>query len=503
MSLINISHLTFGYEGSFDLVFEDVSFQIDTDWKLGMTGRNGKGKTTLMQLLMGKYPHQGTISASVEFAYFPCLRPDPMALAYQVAEEITPDYEWWRLIRELNLLEVEEERLYQPFDTLSGGEQTKIMLASLFLREGRFLLIDEPTNHLDQHGRKMVARYLNRKRGFLLVSHDQWLLDECTDHTVALTRTSIQIQKGNFSSWWENKQRQDQFEQAENAKLHREIRHMDEAAKKTADWSTQVEATKNNSQRVGGLKPDKGHVGHMAAKMMKRSKSAQQRRQRALDEKKELLKDLEVNRDLKLTPLVYRRQRLIWAENLCMFYGSRQICQPIRFSLEPGECMAIQGVNGSGKSSLLSLLWGEPTEGLHFTGTLQTGSQMKISRVMQDTSWLAGNLSDFARNQGIDESRFKTILRYLDVSRSQFEKPMEEFSQGQKKKVLLASSLCQEAHLYIWDEPLNFVDIFSRMQLAQLLRTADVTMILVEHDQAFLESLNTRTLEIRKPCEGA
>lgn len=278
---------------------------------------------------------------------------------------------------------------------------------------------------------------------------------------------------------------------------------MDEAAKKTADWSTQVEATKNNSQRVGGLKPDKGHVGHMAAKMMKRSKSAQQRRQRALDEKKELLKDLEVNRDLKLTPLVYRRQRLIWAENLCMFYGSRQICQPIRFSLEPGECMAIQGVNGSGKSSLLSLLWGEPTEGLHFTGTLQTGSQMKISRVMQDTSWLAGNLSDFARNQGIDESRFKTILRYLDVSRSQFEKPMEEFSQGQKKKVLLASSLCQEAHLYIWDEPLNFVDIFSRMQLAQLLRTADVTMILVEHDQAFLESLNTRTLEIRKPCEGA
>ena len=176
MSLIQVSNLTFAYEGSYDPIFENVSFQIDTNWRLGFTGRNGRGKTTFLNLLLGRFPYQGNISTSVSFSYFPYEVPDKTHLAINVVEDIYPDYQYWQLAREINLLQLEEEALYRPFGTLSNGEQTKLMLAVLFLKENNFLLIDEPTNHLDIQGRELVSRYLKSKKGFILVSHDRAFL---------------------------------------------------------------------------------------------------------------------------------------------------------------------------------------------------------------------------------------------------------------------------------------------------------------------------------------
>ena len=104
-------------------------------------------------------------------------------------------------MRELSYLDLEDDVLWRPFDTLSNGEQTKVLLAALFLNEGHFLLIDEPTNHLDMKAREQVAAYLKKKKGFILVSHDRWFLDHCVDHILSLNRTNIEVQSGNFSSW--------------------------------------------------------------------------------------------------------------------------------------------------------------------------------------------------------------------------------------------------------------------------------------------------------------
>ena len=109
---------------------------------------------------------------------------------------------------------------------------------------------------------------------------------------------------------------------------------------------------------------------------------------------------------------------------------------------------------------------------------------------------LSGSLRDYILQNGIDETQFKTILRKLNFSREQFEKPMEDFSAGQQKKVLLACSLCTRAHLYLWDEPLNYIDVLSRMQIERLIAQFRPTMILVEHDQTFLEHLNARVLRL-------
>ena len=146
MSIIQINNLSFTYEGSFDPVFEQVSFQIDTDWKLGFIGRNGKGKTTFLKLLMGRYEYTGSITSSVEFEYFPFPVEDHSRMTLEILEEINPVMEQWELIRELNLLDTDAEILYRPFSSLSFGEQTKALLAALFLKEHAFLLIDEPTN---------------------------------------------------------------------------------------------------------------------------------------------------------------------------------------------------------------------------------------------------------------------------------------------------------------------------------------------------------------------
>ena len=211
MSIIKVSDLTFCYEGSYDNIFKNVSFQLDTDWRLGLTGRNGRGKTTLLRLLEGRYPYQGTIHASVGFDYFPYAVEDPSLCPMELLERVCPDVASWRFLRELAPLEVSEDALYRPFSTLSGGEQSKLLLAMLFSRENRFLLIDEPTNHLDQMGRALVSRYLRGKKGFLLVSHDRAFLDGCVDHILSINRSSIELRKGNFSSLYENKRRQDAF----------------------------------------------------------------------------------------------------------------------------------------------------------------------------------------------------------------------------------------------------------------------------------------------------
>jgi lincosamide and streptogramin A transport system ATP-binding/permease protein len=485
-------HLTFGYDGSYDNIFENVSFQIDTDWKLGFTGRNGRGKTTFLNLLLGKYEYSGTISTSVNFEYFPFKVKNPEDNTIEIIENIYPDYVLWQVMRELSLLQVSEDVLYRPFHTLSNGEQTKVLLATLFLKENSFLLIDEPTNHLDMNARKLVSDYLRSKRGYILVSHDRAFLDNCVDHILSVNKTNIEIQKGNFSSWWENKAMQDNFELAENEKLQRDIERLSSAAKQTSDWSDKVEKTKNGT-RNSGSKVDKGYVGHKAAKMMKRSKAIESRQQSAIDDKSKLLHNIESSERLKISQVDFHADRLVEMHNVSIFYGKKIACENVSFTIEQGDRVALYGRNGSGKSSLIKLICGE---NITYTGTFRKASQLKISYVSQDTSHLRGNLTDYARDNDIDQSIFKANLRKLDFTRVQFEKDMSDFSGGQKKKVLIARSLCEKAHLHIWDEPLNFIDVISRMQIEELLLEFSPTILFVEHDSEFCKNIATKIFEL-------
>lgn len=501
MSLIQINNLSFTYEGSFDPVFENVTFQIDTDWRLGLIGRNGKGKTTFLKLLMHEYEYSGSITASVEFEYFPFSVENPSLMTYEILENVNPVMEQWELIRELNLMDTDPEILYRPFRTLSFGEQTKSLLATLFLKEHAFLLIDEPTNHLDILAREKVADYLSRKKRFILVSHDRDFIDRCTDHVLVLNRQSIEVRKGNFSSWYADKSARDDLERRQNESLKKDIHKLKEAARQAARWSDKVEGSKIGT-RVAGLKPDRGHIGHQAAKMMKRAKSLEHRKENAVREKEGLLKDVESPDSLKINVLDHHSRRLVSLQDITIDYrsgtaGNCERTSPLltHFDLEvlKGERIALTGKNGCGKSSLIKLILGKD---IPHTGEVHLAGGLKISYISQDTSRLNGTLSSFAEKRGLDDSLFRTVLRKLGLERVQFEKRIEEYSEGQKKKVLLASSLCEPAHLFLWDEPLNFIDIFSRIQLEELLLASRPTMLFVEHDRAFREKVATRVIDI-------
>ncbi|MDR1631180.1 MAG: ABC-F type ribosomal protection protein [Oscillospiraceae bacterium] len=493
MSLITVKNLTFAYDGSYDNIFENVSFQIDTDWRLGFVGRNGRGKTTFLNLLFGKYEYKGSITASVDFSYFPYAVKDPEMLTLHAAEAIDPHFAQWELERELSLLQVDTQALFRPFCTLSKGEQTKVLLALLFLKENRFLLIDEPTNHLDAQAREVVARYLQSKQGFILVSHDRSFLDACVDHILSINKANIEVQKGSFSSWFHNKELQDNFELEKNAKLKKEIARLEQSTREKAAWSDSAERKKI------GIDPNKvdNKMGFMpkqaakAKKMMSRAKAIEGHQQAAIAEKSKLLKNLEQADNLKLFPIPHHAQTLLELRDVGIRYGEKQVCEHVSLTLRQGRRIAVNGRNGAGKSSILKLVLGED---IPHTGSVHLTSNLKISYVSQDTSHLRGSLSGFITAHGLDETVFKTNLRKLDFERVQFDKPIEAYSEGQKKKLLLAKSLCEQAHLYIWDEPLNFIDVYSRMQIEELLQTHAPTMLFVEHDKYFAERLATAQL---------
>jgi lincosamide and streptogramin A transport system ATP-binding/permease protein len=227
--------------------------------------------------------------------------------------------------------------------------------------------------------------------------------------------------------------------------------------------------------------------------MMKRSKGIEARQQAAIDQKSKLLKNIESPEKLKISQMVCQARRLAELKNVGLFYGETTVCTGVSFTIEHGDRIALCGKNGSGKSSLMKLIWGE---NITYTGIFQKASGLKISFVSQDTSQLQGDLSDYAAGHNLDESLFKTILRKLDFSRKQFEKEMEDFSDGQRKKVILARSLCEKVHVHIWDEPLNYIDVISRLQIEELLLEYAPTIVFVEHDSEFCRNVATKVIEL-------
>ncbi len=553
MSQISVSNLTFCYEGNFDNIFENVSFLIDTDWKLGFIGRNGKGKTTFLNLLMGKlYEYQGHISASAVFDYFPYQITEGQMeqCSAELMEQLKPGCELWRVICELEKLHLEAEALYRPFRTLSHGERTKVMLAILFCGENDFLLIDEPTNHLDQGSRDIVKEYLGQKKGFILVSHDRDLLDACIDHVLVLNRCTIEVQSGNFSSWWENKNRMDAFHEAENEKHRKEIRRLNKTAERTREWADKNEQTKIGFDPIrehDRCLSTRSYIGAKTKKMQSRRTQMERRIADETEQKEGLLRDIERPAELKIMPMQHHKQVLISARDYGIAYrtqnrdgipegnGAREtelriaeseaadshiVFSNINFELRQGERVFLHGENGCGKSSLIKAVLardverkmtaqngGTPNandlysamglpENMWESGTLTTAPGLIISYINQDTFHLRGNLKEYSRQNNFDESLFLAILRQLDLERVQFAKNIEDYSEGQKKKVLIAASLLRPAHLYIWDEPLNYIDVFSRMQIESLILKYQPTMLVVEHDVRFREKIATRVVEM-------
>ena len=354
------------------------------------------------------------------------------------------------------------------------------------------MLLDEPTNHLDEDTKDKILKYLKSKKGFILASHDRWLLDNTIDHTLTLENKTCKIQKGNYSVWEENFNLKLEYEKSQNELLGKEIERLESTKEKTLRWADDAENAKSKKVNQNQAVLDRGYFGGKAAKAMKRAKIIENRIDYKIEEKKQLLNGYEKEEEIKLFPITANENKtIINYRDLSAYYGKNQVFKDMNLEVKGGDRVALMGANGSGKSTLLKILLGE---NITYDGEIYKKSNLKISYVSQEISNLKGNLFDYARENQLNLTLLLTLLKKLGLKRGIFENNLENLSDGQKKKVLLASSLITSADLYIWDEPFNFIDIFTRIRIENLILKYKPTMIFVEHDKFMIEKLSTKII---------
>jgi len=520
---IQLLDMDFYYGEYFNPIFESVNLNLDITWKLGLIGRNGRGKTTLLNLIKGNIePTRGKVVVPIQTEMFPYAH-DTSGTCLEVIRRCIAPYDKWEekmhmmeehmtescmdaygdileaytdadgfiinelIEKEMNLMGLRLDLLELPFLALSGGEKTKVQIIALFLKKNRFLLLDEPTNHLDLEGRDTLSNYLNHKSGFIVVSHDRLFVDSIVDHILSINKSNIYIEKGGYSSWQINKDRQDYYEYKTSEKLKREIKNLEEATKRTRTWSDNKESEKK------GCDGDKGYIGAKAKKMMKRAIVFEKRMNQNLEEKKMLLKNMETPRDIILKQEDIDIETLLEVKNVTLGYNNHTVIEDISFRINKGNRIWVKGINGSGKTTLLKAILGELNL---MSGNIDIADGVKLVYSSQVPRWQSGYLLDRMKEEGIPRHWFQMVLNYLDIDDSYYTRPIESFSEGEKKKIDIARSLMGSEHILVWDEPLNYVDITIRTQIEKAILKYQPTMIFVEHDAYFGERITTDIIEL-------
>lgn len=498
MTAIQITHLSYTYPSQAEAIFTDLSLDLDSSWKLALVGRNGRGKTTFLRLLAGQLGTQRAVKSPLTFTYYPRFLPKDEPAYFSLMDEAA--FELWRLEKEMNRLNLSPDLLYQPFGQLSGGEQSKLLLALAFSQDGVFPLLDEPTNHLDGASRQEVADYLKKsKSGYIVVSHDRTFLAEVSDHVLALENGEIHLYRDDFAGYQATKDQRDQTNLDRDKQLRREIKSLEKSQKQLAANDQKAESSLHAK---GKTKPDrkaelldKGFLSKRAAKVMKRAKNVARRQEKEEAAKQGLLSNIEEAPPLDLNFKADYHQTLFTGRDLSLEIAGRTLFQGLNLAIASRGIVALTGPNGSGKSSFLAWLLGNKDFTCQGDWDLQTG--IKISYLPQDLSSYHGYLPAFAKEHDLDYEHFLNQLKKLGLEREAFKQKIEEMSQGQKKRVALAKSLTEEASLYLWDEPANYLDLFNQDQLIKLLAKEQPAMLLVDHDQAFIEAVAKERVNLR------
>lgn len=474
MGTIQIKNVTFKYSDMVENLFDSLDLKIDASWKLGLIGRNGRGKTTLLKMLLGKLTYQGEITSDLKFYYYPQPIVDKNLPTRVVIQKLTDlaEYDFWKIEVELEKLQVDVAVLDQQFSTLSPGEQTKVLLAVMFIDETGFQLLDEPTNHLDIEGRQVVADYLKHKKGFIVISHDKTFLNRIIDHVISINRQDVTVYKGNFDTWQTAMDQQNNLEIGQKKQLKTDIKRLHQVAVARENW-----AKKSDTQN-----PDS-----TGKKMMKKSKVIAKRVDKKIVEKQGLLKNIEVEAPLVLNyqPMMHK-PTVLEVDDLSLKHAPIQTPE-VSFKVPVNQVVALVGANGMGKTTILKQLLGIK-QPFQQSGKIYLAQGVKISYLPQENE-LQGTIKQLAVDKKVLPETIYSNLRKLGFERNLFEQPVEKMSQGQRQKVALAVSLAQEANLYLWDEPLNYLDVITRQQIIEVINKQHPTMLLIDHDEDLIDSV--------------
>lgn len=470
-SILTVEHLykSFGTK----TVFQGLSFGINVGQKVALIGRNGEGKSTLLNMLFDEKERDNgliTFNSNAFASYLP--QKTWKEEKHSIEEELMQSFDhqdsketFLAKIREImSVFKVED--ISRPLNILSGGEQKKVALAKVLLRQSNFYVLDEPTNHLDINMIEWLENFLKAKNTTLLVvTHDRDFIDKvCTD-IYELFQTNIEKYHGNF----------DYFLTKKAEKLHQQQASVEKARNlyyKELDWI-------NRMPQARGTKSKKRIENFETIKQQAFQKTEKEQEEFSVIEKRIGKKILEIN-------------------SISKSFGEKQLIKDFSYNFKRGDKIAIMGSNGCGKTTLLNILMGKEKQdsgsvivgqSIDFAYYMQQGLQEKEDKKVIDViKDVAENIltDDNGKTASIGASEF--LVKFGFPKQMQFS-PYSLLSGGEKRRLYLLKTLIQNPNFLILDEPTNDLDIYSLLTLENFLKSYKGCLLLVSHDRRFVENI--------------
>ena len=496
-------------------ILDGLTFEVNSGERVGILGRNGCGKTTLFRILTGElHPDEGSVSIAKGkrmglISQIPVYPPDWTTedvlkdahrrlyamqerineLAEQMAHDDSPQVlaEYDRLSADFQRLggyDMERERnrvangldippamRSQLFDSLSGGEKTRVNLARLILEDTDILLLDEPTNHLDLNATEWLEDYLLKFHGTVLaISHDRYFLDRVTERSIEIHDGKAAFYNGNYSFYVVERQRRFDEQLRKYEKDQAKIEQLTKAAAQMHLWAF--------------MGNDKLHK--RAFSMEKRIEKLQQTDRPTTDRKL----------SVKFQEMEFNADEVLVADNISKSFGDRTLFRDLHLEIRGGERIALIGDNGTGKSTFLKLIMNEETPD---TGFIRKGPAVRTADRPQIVTFpvMERTIYDpmLYETKCTPQSARDRLAAFGFMGEDVF-KPVGTLSGGERSRLKLCMLMGEQINLLILDEPTNHLDIASREWMEDALMDYSEALLFVSHDRYFIEKFATRIWEL-------
>ncbi len=536
MSFIQVKDLSFHYETQSENIFSDVNFTIADGEKVALIGPNGSGKTTLLKLILKELtPNFGEVIYPKSNPKIGYLRQDftrnsnlsilidvyslfpnynqlkkqrqnlEKTMGKTISEQILEEYgEICDVISDIEKFHTEaqkvltkfgfgKERFSQIYNTLSGGEKTRLELAKLLLSKPDLLILDEPTNHLDLEILEWLENFLlSYQRAVFFVTHDRYFIDQMADKIIDLRRGYATIYRTNYSEYLKLRTEKERFELKKYQERQKKIKQLKEVARKRRQWAQTFQ--KETRPEGGGWKFEM--ITNPAKKMMKKAKAVETRIEQLKEDETVKRPWQDKKRKVRFsTEYVASSKYVFVATNLSHSFDELQVFKEFSLAIPQGDRLAVHGKNGSGKTTLLKIIAGVLQAN---SGEIYHGSRIKCGYYAQEHEILnfQNRIIEELLAVNTDELAVRTILGCLKIEREQVYQKISTLSVGERSKVALAKILADNCNLLVLDEPTNHLDIDTRESLENSLSQFNGTLVFVSHDRYFINKLATNIINL-------